>query len=201
MKKKVPDINHIALSAYNQKTAEDLAKYLHACAGYPVKETWVKAIAKGYYSTWPKLDRFKGPQWIMKHLPKSIITTMGHMKATRQGIRSTKKNNNNDNTETIDEDKPLEPPRPHLERAINHQVVCAVIATKDLNGTISTDLPGRFPFTSNLSNNYIFLLYDCDSNNILIRPIKSREKSELVRGFEMCYKDLKEANETYLTQQ
>ena len=51
MKKKVPDINHIALSAYNQKTAEDLAKYLHACAGYPVKETCVKAIAKGYYST------------------------------------------------------------------------------------------------------------------------------------------------------
>ena len=46
MKKKVPDINHIALSAYNQKTAEDLAKYLHACAGYPVKETWVKAITK-----------------------------------------------------------------------------------------------------------------------------------------------------------
>ena len=118
------------------------------------------------------------------------------MKATRQGIRSTKKNNNNDNTETIDEDEPLEPPRPHLERAVNHQVVCAVIATKDLNGTISTDLPGRFPFTSNLSNNYIFLLYDCDSNNILIRPIKSREKSELVRGFEMCYKDLKEANIT-----
>ena len=106
MKKKVPDINHIALSAYNQKTAEDLAKYLHACAGYPVKETWVKAIAKGYYSTWPKLDRFKGPQWIMKHLPKSIITTMGHMKATRQGIRSTKKNNNNDNAKTNNEDKP-----------------------------------------------------------------------------------------------
>ena len=117
------------------------------------------------------------------------------MKATRQGIRSTKKNNNNDNTETIDEDKLLEPPRPHLKRAVNHQVVCAVIATKDLNGTISTDLPGCFPFTSNLSNNYIFLLYDCDSNNILIRPIKSREKSELVRGFEMCYKDLKEAND------
>lgn len=39
MKKEVPDINHIALSVYNQKTAEDLAKYLHACAGYPVKET------------------------------------------------------------------------------------------------------------------------------------------------------------------
>ena len=45
MKKKILDIKHIALSAYNQKTAEDLAKYLDACARYPVKETRVEAIA------------------------------------------------------------------------------------------------------------------------------------------------------------
>ena len=46
---------------------------------------------------------------------------MGHMKATRQGIQSTKKNNNNDNNaETNKEDKPLEPPRPHLKQAVNH---------------------------------------------------------------------------------
>ena len=35
--------------------------------------------------------RFKGPQWVAKHLLKTIITTTGHMKTTRQGIRSTKK--------------------------------------------------------------------------------------------------------------
>ena len=106
------------------------------------------------------------------------------MKATRQGIRSTKiKNNNDDNKDEVEaeeDEEILEPPRPHLERAINHQVICTVIATKELNGTISTDLPGRFPFTSDLLNNYIFIMYDCDSNNILIRPIKSRESSELV---------------------
>ena len=105
------------------------------------------------------------------------------MKATRQGMRSPKKNNNDNNAVTNKGDKPLEPQYLHLERAINHQVICTITGTKDLNGTISTDLPGRFPFTSNLSNNYIFFLYDCDSNNILIRPIKSRESSELVGGF------------------
>ena len=73
----------LALSAYNQKAATDLAKYLHACAGYPVIDTWIKAIKKEYYSSWPKLDQFRGPKWIKKHLPKSVATTMGHMKAQR----------------------------------------------------------------------------------------------------------------------
>lgn len=36
--------NGIALSAYNQKTAEDLATFLHAYAGYPVIKTWIKYI-------------------------------------------------------------------------------------------------------------------------------------------------------------
>ena len=39
-------------------------------------------------------------------------------------------------------------------------------------------------------------MYDFDSNNILGKPIKSRDKSELIRGFEMCYKELQEANIT-----
>ena len=122
------------------------------------------------------------------------------MKATRQGTRSTKKDNDKvvvEEEENKEEDEDiLEPPRSHLERAVNHQVVCAVLHTKELKGTIGTDLPGRFPFTSDLENNYIFIMYDYDSNNILAKPIKSREASELVRGFEMCYNELKEANIT-----
>ena len=123
---------------------------------------------------------------------------MGHMKATRQGIRSTKKKEDeadievetvNETDEILDDEAELEPQRPHMERAINHQVACGVIATSGLKGTISTDLLGRFPFTSNLLNNYIFVMYDFESNTIQAKPIKSRTKSELVRGFEMCYKE------------
>ena len=44
-------VNHLALSAYNQKKAKDLVEFLHACAGYPVIEIWIKAIKKGYYSS------------------------------------------------------------------------------------------------------------------------------------------------------
>ena len=127
------------------------------------------------------------------------------MKATRQGIRSTKKKEDeesievetiNKTDEIFDDKEDLEPPRPHLERAFNHQVACGVIATSELKRTISTDLPGRFLFTSDLLNNYIFIVYNFDSNTILGKPIKSRNKSELVRGFEMRYKESNVANIT-----
>ena len=36
-------------------------------------------------------------------------------------------------------------------------------------------------------------MHDFDSNTILGKPIKSRNASELVRGFELCYNELKEA--------
>ena len=37
-------MKEMALSAYNQRTKEDLAIYLHACAGRPVIETWINNI-------------------------------------------------------------------------------------------------------------------------------------------------------------
>ena len=51
----------LALSAYNQWIEEDLAIYLHASVSSPVIETWIQSIREGYYATWSKLDKFKGP--------------------------------------------------------------------------------------------------------------------------------------------
>ena len=38
---------------------------------------------------------------------------------------------------------------------------------------IATDVTGRFPVTSNRGNTYLFVLYDYDSNCIIVRPMKS----------------------------
>ena len=61
---------------------------------------------------------------------------------------------------------------------------------------VCTDLPGHFPYTSSNCNNYIFVLYDFDSNNILGKPIKLHNADELVRGYKMCYNKLREGNIT-----
>ena len=65
----------------------------------------------------------------------------------------------------------------------------------DLKGLISTDLPDRFPFTSSRGMNYIFILYDSDSNAILAEPIKSRspQNQHLIEGYEACYNLLEKA--------
>lgn len=41
-------VNHLVLSAYNQKNAKISMEFLHARAGYLVIETWIKAINKGF---------------------------------------------------------------------------------------------------------------------------------------------------------
>ena len=65
-----------------------------------------------------------------------------------------------------------------------------------LEGLVSTDLPGRFPFTSSKSNNYIFYMYDYNSNVIWSVPIKSRNSVDLIIGLNACYKVLAKANIT-----
>jgi hypothetical protein len=63
-------------NVYNLPSISQSIKYLHAAAGYPVKDTWIKAITAGNYTTWPGLT---APA-VQKHFPKSDETQKGHMK-------------------------------------------------------------------------------------------------------------------------
>ena len=46
---------HTAANAYRITNIPVLISYLHARAGFPVIATWIYAINKGWYSTWPGL--------------------------------------------------------------------------------------------------------------------------------------------------
>eukprot|EP00957_Ditylum_brightwellii_P063065 4786387-Ditylum_brightwellii.AAC.1 len=61
-------------------------QFLHAAAGYPVASTWINAIKKGYYISWPGLTA----ENVRKHLTKSTITSRGHFEQQRKNLRSTK---------------------------------------------------------------------------------------------------------------
>ena len=60
--------------------------YLHAAAGFPVKETFLDTVCAGNYATWPGLTT----TLIAKHFPDSDETQKGHMKGQRKGVRSTR---------------------------------------------------------------------------------------------------------------
>ena len=87
-------------------------------------------IEKVNYRSWPNLSAIKGPTWVKNNLPKSLATTMGHMKAVRQGTRSTKISTSTTTTSDDDNDEstlPLEAPRSHIELSKNHQAAFGVI--------------------------------------------------------------------------
>jgi hypothetical protein len=57
-------------------------KYLYAAAGFPVEDTWTKAIKAGNFNTWPTIT----PSMVQRHFPESDETQKGHMKKQRQRV-------------------------------------------------------------------------------------------------------------------
>ena len=77
-----PQVNNV----YELNKKRDIVTYLHKAAFSPVPSTWIEAIDKGFFNTWPGLTA----QLVKKHLVKSPATVKGHMRSIRQNLRSTK---------------------------------------------------------------------------------------------------------------
>ena len=52
---------------------------------------------------------------------------------------------------------------------------------------IYSDLTGRLPVKSARGNQYIFLLYNYDSNTIHVRPLRSRTGTAIVAAYDSIY--------------
>ena len=148
-----------AFSAYDLPSVEALVRYLHAGAGSPVKDTWLKAIKAGNYATWPGLTL----QNATKYCPVPIETLKGHMVQTRQNIRSTKP-------------KPLSTNSGVYEANVTDQLPKNEKPSNDLHisfepiSKLYIDDTGRFPVRSRSGNQYIMIAYHCNSNAILALP-------------------------------
>ncbi len=73
--------------AYDLPPVPVLIAFLHATAGYLVKQTWVEAIKRGAYRSWPGLT----PQLVARYCPDVDETHLGHMAQPRQHTRSTQR--------------------------------------------------------------------------------------------------------------
>ena len=79
--------NEYIHNVYKLPSIEPTIKYLHAAAGFPTKESWLRAIRRGNYNSWPLIN----VKNVACHFPKSEETQTGHMRGQHQGVRSTKK--------------------------------------------------------------------------------------------------------------
>ena len=66
---------------------EELVRYIHAAAVFPVKSTCLKAIKNGNFESWPVLTYNNAE----KYCPHSVDTLIGHMVQSSQGVRSIKR--------------------------------------------------------------------------------------------------------------
>jgi hypothetical protein len=82
----LPHQDHQANNAYNLPSINALVRLHHASAGNPVPSSWFATIKAGNYSSFPGLTLCNA----MQHCPSSDATVKGHLKQTRQGLRSTK---------------------------------------------------------------------------------------------------------------
>ena len=132
---------------------------LHAAAFSPSISTFLEAAERNFFVTWPNLT----PKVIRWYLQPSLAAAKGHLNQQQQRRR-----------------KPFTkdtPPTPIPTRT--HTIYAATLDPKQPTSNSFSDLTGRFPIQSNRGANYIFVLYDYDSNAILVRPLHNRSAHEI----------------------
>jgi hypothetical protein len=115
---------------------------------------------------------------VNKFFSESNETQKGHMKQTKQGVRSTK---------VINEDAMLKAeaiPQPKPE--VKHKDVYLRVfdTTKKV---MYTDQPGSFPITSAQGHKYTMVAVELDVNYIDAEPMKSRTAKELTEAYKQIY--------------
>ena len=156
----LPPEHHQVNNVHTMDTVLQQIQYLHACAGYPTKTTWLQAIKNGYFATWPIITY----KTVQKYLTEPEPTIKGHINQIKQNTRS---------TQTLTK-KQKEP------EATDEAIYTAIHAITD---KIYSDQTGRFPVTSSKGNKYVMVLYHYKSNAILVEPIKSRQDSDMIKAY------------------
>jgi hypothetical protein len=163
--------SNAAYCCLNENTADHLA-FLHAALFSPVTST-LHAIQAGHLTTWPGLTISN----VKRFLPKSVATYKGHLDQSRKNQRSTK---------PMEEPEDLTvPPSPAItDGKQTHFVYAAVLDILIETGRIYTDQTGNFPNVSQRGNKYLMVLYDYDSNSILVGPLRNRTDAQMIAAYD-----------------
>ena len=180
---KQPPKHETINNVYELRTKEEIIRFYHAAAGYPTKRTWIRAVARGHYASWPGLTTTA----IQRHFPESLETQKGHMRAQPAGIRSTKKHYVEAVKKLVEEEKSKDNGDDETIKPQKKQkdIYIKIIDTnEEEQWKIYTDQTGRFPRKSSRGNQYIMVLCEVDSNYIMVEPMMNRTAGEMVRVYQ-----------------
>jgi hypothetical protein len=161
--------------------------WYHMAAGFPPKETFIRAIRNGNYATRPKLTI----QLIHKYMPDADETVKGHLKGQQQGIQLTKQKAF---------EKLIKVEEARIKTKGDSSPFCPLPPTKlndiflrveDLNEEIHTDQTGAFPHTSQCGNHYIMVAVHLNANYIFAKLMKNRMEGEMIRVYQKIINRMK----------
>ena len=160
------------------KNKSDLASYLHACLFSPCPATLQKAVRKNFLLTWPGIETIN----FDKYVGDNIATAKGHMSQERKNLRSTKQPVPPPSIDQVDDHFPSFEPKCSM--------VFSTMVPYSPKGMAYGDLTGRFPHKSSRGNEYIYIVYDYDSNAILAEAIPNRQAKTITAAWERIHKRL-----------
>jgi hypothetical protein len=147
-------------------------QYLHALAGFPVKETFLAVVRAGNYATWPGLMT----TLIAKHFPDLDKMQKGHMKGQRKGVRSTKVK-----PPVHIKIEPTTETSPNLTIAKKNNIF---VVFYKLSNTVHTNQTGTFLLISQQGYHYIMVGIYLDANYIFCKLMKNRTEDEMITAYQ-----------------
>ena len=155
---------------------QQLADYLHACAFSPALSTFQKAINNGQFLTWPSIENIN----FQKFLSDQTAIHLGHLDQERSHLQSTSLDSKIKNDFFPSSDTPN----------TKQYTICSKLIPFSPKELSYGDITGSFPFTSSRGNKYLYIMYDYDSNAILVHPLKSRQAAEITNAWTILHNRL-----------
>ena len=148
-------------NVYELPSVEPTIRYLHGAAGFPTKASWLKAIRKGNYVSWPLIN----VKNVAKYFPESEETQKGHMHGQRQGDRSMR----------------MTEPTEDIPTNIPHQKKGDILITEhEVKSLMYADHTGLFPAVLSLGNKYVMILHHVDSNSSWAEAMQNQSGGKLI---------------------
>ena len=137
-----------------------MTDYLHACAFSPALPTFQAAIWNQNFVTWPGIHTVN----FSKFLGDKTSIYMGHMDQVRSNLQSTKHIPISSSVFFSPDNQP---------RVKSFETISQIVSFPPKEFSYD-DLTRAFPFKSSRGNKYLYILYDYDSNAILVQPLQTR---------------------------
>jgi hypothetical protein len=164
-----------ALNVNFSTKVNDLVAFAHGAMFSPALSTLQRALRHNFI-TIPGLNL----ENLKLHPPPIIATTKGHLDQVRKNKQSTA-------LQAIEEDEPF----PTQQTTTN--ICYTSCLPQPVTGKMYSDQTGRFPIPSRSGNNYMFVLYDYDSNSIHAEPIPNRESQTILKAYKCVLDKLNRA--------